>query len=256
MADQRDERDEWTERGPTDSVTDERRPYAPRNNTQQGPGHDESVVADDDLAMRGAGAAGGSAGSGVPGLGGSPGGTPNSGGVGLPGGHRKLGAGQATSPDAGLGGTVASGGLGTGGNARSGRGNTPSSEVLSGGVTRQSGSPQDATGHGPSVAEHETLRRADQSALQSGAMMNNRSGSAAANNIPTHGDEAATRMRKSLGAQSRPLPTGPDTPVPDAPQYDADTPTWNAGSRSTSENPIPKQPSPGLMDRPGPEAET
>ena len=233
------------------------RPSHPlRNNPQQGSDDGESMVADNDLAMRGAGPAGESAGSGVPGLGGSAGGTSSSGGVGLPGGNRKLGTGRATSSDAGLGGTMATGGLGTGDNARSGRGHTPSTEVLSGGATRPANRGPEHNPHAPTPEEDATLKRADQGALQSGAMMNDRPGSAAGNDSPTHGDEAATHMRKSRIAKSKPLHTEEDTPVQDAPQYDADTPTWSAGSRSTSQNPVPEQPAPGLVDHPGPEAET
>lgn len=244
------------EREPERDSTGKRPHYAPRDNAQRGPDGGETVVADNDLAMRGAGAAGRNAGSGEPGLGGSPGGTPNYGGVGLPGGNRKLGAGQAPTSDASLGGTTATGGLGTGGQTRSGKGQTPSSEVLPGGATRPVDGALDATANGPTEAEATTRKNADQGALQSGAMMNDRPGSAAANAIPTHGDEAAARLRSSRGAQSKPLPSEPDAPVPNAPQYDVNSPTWNAGSRSTPDNPIPERPAPGLMDRPGLEAET
>lgn len=207
--------DEQRERDAAEEATGGSPRYAPHDNGQQGPDNGESVVADDDLAMRGAGPAGESAGSGVPGLGGSPGGTPNSGGVGLPGGNRRLGAGRAKTSDASLGSTPATGGLGTGGNARSGHGQTPSSDVLPGGATRST-----------------------------------------TNDIPTHGDEAATHLRGGHGARKAPVPPGPDTPVSDAPQYDADnTRAQSVASHPTPDNPIPEQPAPGLMDRPGPEAE-
>lgn len=240
----------------TGDTTGNRPHYAPRNNQQQGPDGSEAVVADNDLAMRGAGAAGASAGAGVPGLGGAPGGTPNSGGVGLPGGNRRLGAGEATTSDAGLGGTTATGGLGTGGNSRSGTGQTPATDVLAGGATRPADGMLRNAQSAPTSAEKTNLERADQGALQTGAVMNDQPGSAAANAIPTHGDEAVTRLRGSRGAQNKPLPPGSDAPVLDAPQYDVNTPTWSAGSRSTPDNPIPEQPTPGLMEHPGPEAET
>ncbi|HLJ81444.1 MAG TPA: hypothetical protein VKT52_08165 [Ktedonobacterales bacterium] len=248
--------DERRERDAAEEATGGSPHYAPHNNGQQGPDNGESVVADDDLAMRGAGPAGESAGSGVPGLGGSPGGTPNSGGVGLPGGNRRLGAGRAKTSDASLGSTPATGGLGTGGNARSGHGQTPSSDVLPGGATRSTANTPGNAPHTPNEAEKTALEHADQGTRKTGAMMNDPLGSAAANDIPTHGDAAATRLRGGHGARNAPRPPGPDTPVPDTPQYDVNNPpAQNAASRPTPENPIPEQPAPGLMDRPGPEAE-
>ncbi|MGH2517203.1 MAG: hypothetical protein ACRDHP_16260, partial [Ktedonobacterales bacterium] len=65
--------DEKTARKPEEDVTTGRPHFAPTTNAQQGSDDVESVIADNDLGMRGAGAAGENAGSGVPGLGGSPG---------------------------------------------------------------------------------------------------------------------------------------------------------------------------------------
>lgn len=250
--------DERRERDVAEEATHGSPRYAPHNNGQQGPDTGESVVADDDLAMRGAGPVGESAGSGVPGLGGSPGGTPNSGGVGLPGGNRKLGAGPASTSDARLSGLPATGGLGMGGNPRSGHGQTPSSDVLPGGATRSTSDTSDTSGNAPHTtaeAEKTTSQHADQDARKTGAMMNDTPGSAA-NDISTHGDEAATRLSGSHGARNAPLPPGPDAPVPEVPGYDSNNPpAQHSASRPTPENPIPEQPAPGLMDHPGPEAE-
>lgn len=55
------------------------------------------------------------AGSGTPGYGGASGGTPEAGGLGLPGGAQPLGAGRSGTQDAGEAGTPATGGMGTSG---------------------------------------------------------------------------------------------------------------------------------------------
>ncbi|MGZ3667346.1 MAG: hypothetical protein ACXVDA_23000, partial [Ktedonobacterales bacterium] len=72
---------------------------------------------DNDASQRASGETAGLAGTGTPGAGGGPGGTPDAGGVGLPGGVRRLGAGPAPTRDAREGGTPLTGGLGTPGNA-------------------------------------------------------------------------------------------------------------------------------------------
>lgn len=100
------------------------------------------------------------------------------------------------------------------------------------------------------------MERADRSALRTEAMMSTTSGGAAGSDIPRDRDEAATRARGDAGAQSMPMPPGPDAPVPDAPQYDVNSPIWNAATPSTPEHPVPEEPLPGVIERPGPEAET
>ncbi|MGZ3674083.1 MAG: hypothetical protein ACXVCO_07210, partial [Ktedonobacterales bacterium] len=99
---------------------EERQAYgAEQNASPEVEGRDD-VVADNDASQRASGEAAGLAGAGTPGAGGGPGGTPDAGGVGLPGGVRRLGAGPAPTRDAREGGTPLTGGLGTPGNAASG----------------------------------------------------------------------------------------------------------------------------------------
>ena len=173
--------DEHTSDGGAEHVTGGRPHYGPRDSGQAGPDEHESVIGDNDLPLRAVGPAGESAGSGVPGLGGSAGGTPDAGGVNLPGGSRRLGEGPARVSDA---------------------------------RERDAGDP-----------------------------------------VPTREDEAHASTPHSGGIQPAPLPAGPDAPVPDASDYDADLPVGGTASRSTPENPVPEEPSPGLTDHPGPEAE-
>lgn len=88
---------------------DQRAPHGRDMNAPAGyPGQPEPA-ADNLASQQATGEAAGIAGSGVPGLGGSPGGTQNYGGVGNPGGSRALGGG----PDTGTGSTGATGAHGS-----------------------------------------------------------------------------------------------------------------------------------------------
>lgn len=92
-----------------DKDHDQRAPHGKDMNAPAGyPGQPEPA-ADNLASQQATGEAAGIAGSGVPGLGGSPGGTQNYGGVGNPGGSRTLGGG----PDTGTGGTGATGARGS-----------------------------------------------------------------------------------------------------------------------------------------------
>lgn len=199
--------------------------YGPRTNEQAGPDEREAVIGQADLPRRAAGPVGEQAGAGVPGLGGSPGGTSNYGGVGLPGGAQRLAEGASPTDDARLGGTVATGGLGTGGQPASGLGNVGATEVLPSGATRPADLADANAANEPNERGSEyAIEHADQGALapDRGAMMNDEPGGASANIIPTRGDEAATLERSAhgnLGPGAQPLPVPPPTP---APSYGAD----------------------------------
>lgn len=186
--------------------------FGPQTNDRPGTDEREAVVGDSDLSQRAAGPAGEQAGSGVPGLGGAPGGTSNYGGVGLPGGAQRLGEGAAPSDDPRLGGTPATGGLGTGGQPASGLGSVGETEVLPGGATRPAGGArQDTTTSEPARHDY-TVKHADQGSLEPGrgAMMNAEPGGTGANNISTRGDEAATMQRSARGGASATPPPPPD----------------------------------------------
>lgn len=211
----------------------DRRPlFGPQTNEQPGPDEREAVVGDADLPRRAAGSAGEQAGSGVPGLGGAPGGTSNYGGVGLPGGAQRLGEGAAPSDDPRLGGTAATGGLGIGGQPASGLGDVGETEVLPGGATRPAGGiGQDTNTSGPSQQHDYTVKHADQGALEPGhgAMMNAEPGGSGANNISTRGDEAITMQRSARGG-----PHATPSPPPDSASDGGP-----AQSGSLAENPQP-----------------
>lgn len=236
---------------PNQRVIDGQPLYGPRTNDQSGPDDGEAVIGQSDLPRRAAGSAGEQAGSGVPGLGGAPGGTSNYGGVGLPGGSQSLGAGASPTDDPRLGGTVATGGLGTGGQPASGLGDVGSTEVLPGGATRPT------TGVANSGAQSEAARHdyavthADQGALDpsSGAMINDQpGGGAAANDVPTHGDEAVTLDRSAhgnLGPDAQPLPI---PPTPPAPTYGSDGGPGLSGSLAENPQTDPSLPTPPTRD--------
>lgn len=101
---------------------EEQHAYGAEQNASAGVEGSDDVVADNDASQRASGEAGQFAGVGIPGLGGNAGGTSGAGGVGLPGGARRLGAGAAPTRDAGQAGTPSTGGLGTPGNAAAGGG--------------------------------------------------------------------------------------------------------------------------------------
>lgn len=207
--------------------------YSPSTNDQSGPDEREAVIGQSDLPRRAAGTAGEQAGAGVPGLGGSPGGTSNYGGVGLPGGAQSLGAGASPTDDPRLGGTLATGGLGTGGQPASGLGSVGETEVLPGGATRPTSGPSASDSASASAASHEyAVTHADQGALapDRGAMITDQPGGAAANDVQTRGDEAATLERSArgnLGPDARPLPI---PPTPPAPTYGTDGGPAQSGS--------------------------
>lgn len=217
--------------------------FGPGTSDQAGPDEREEVIGQSDLPRRAAGAAGGSAGSGVPGLGGAPGGTSNYGGVGLPGGAQQLGGGEAPTDDPRLGGTTATGGLGTGGQPASGLGRVGTTEVLPGGATRPAGGVPDASATAGDAAGHDyAMKHADQGALNPGrgAMINDRPGSSAANDIPTHGTEATTLERSAhgnLGPDAQPLPV---PPIP-APAYGTDGGPALGGSLAEDAQTDPEQ---------------
>lgn len=186
--------------------------FGPRTNSHPGPDEREAVVGDADLPQRAAGHAGAQAGSGVPGLGGSPGGTSNYGGVGLPGAAQRLGRGSAATDDPRLGGSAATGGLGTGGQPASGLGSVGSAEVLPGGATRLTTSDvAEKDANASNSAHHRyAVEHADLGALEPGhgAMMNAEPGNTGANSISTRGDEAVTMQRSARGgANAAPPPT-------------------------------------------------
>lgn len=220
--------------------TFDRRPrFGPRTNDQPGPDEREAVIADADLPHRAAGHAGEQAGSGVPGLGGAPGGTSNYGGVGLPGGAQRLGEGSSPTDDPRLGGTAATGGLGTGGQPASGLGNVGGTEVLPSGATRPAGDPPGEDAEASDAAQHQrAVEHADQGALDPGhgAMMNAEPGNTGANSISTRGDEAVTMQRSARGGASAAPPPSPDS-------GDEDGPVQSGSLAETPQtDPTPNQP--------------
>jgi hypothetical protein len=216
--------------------------YKPSASGHAGPDEGQSVVADNDLPVRAAGAASASAGAGMPGRGGTAGGTQNYGGVGLPGGAQRLGTGDEPTGDAGLGGTSATGGLSRGVDPLHPWNGAEETEVLPGGGTRPAGGVTSGPRTSPLPGEGSTRYQARDAASDEGA---------AGGAEPPAGER---------GTAGRGLPGVPPPAVPQAPEIDVNAPTWGAPAvephpEPSEENPVPEEPAPGLAGHPGPEAE-
>ncbi len=141
----------------------------PSGSRAAAPGSDEHVVSDEH-GMRATDSAAGTGGSGIERLGGMPGGTPNYGGVGNPGGSSGLGTGRGPGPDSGAGGSGPAG-MGTGGQVASGHERPSSTRVLPGGGTRPPGGTASGDRNDGTLGEDEALeraRRAGEAAIDSG----------------------------------------------------------------------------------------
>ena len=214
----------------------------------------------DTLGQRSAGPADDSAGSGITGLGGSQGGTPNYSGVGVPGGARPLGGGNAT--DAGQqatgAGVPATGGLSAPPNAERGQGSVIGSTVLPGGATRPN-APQDSElGDSQMKNGSDYQTRDSGQAAPSSPQPNPTHGTGAgdaANDVAEGGAEAATLERHG----HRPTIAGSAAPMNPPPAPETENPYGGSQSESAAnplqEGAIPQQPTPGVTREPGPEAQ-
>jgi len=109
----------------------------------------------------------------------------------------------------------------------------------------------------PSIPESGATHHADQEIVRPDAAMNRRSESESASDDTSRTDTAppSPTRRESSGVRAAGPVPGTDAPMPSVSDYDASMPAQSAASRSTSEHPVPEQPAPGLVERPGPEAE-
>lgn len=200
-----------------------------------------------------------SGGSGIPGLGGSQGGTPNYGGMGVPGGARTLGEGSA--PDArrqsSAPGVPATGGLSAPPNAERGHGSVIGSTVLPGGATRpNSPPPQEQDEIRMKNGDEYQTRTSDQGEPRypQPDPIHGTGAGAAANDVSQGGAEAATDER--IG--QRPAIAGSPAPMTAPPAPTTDNPFGGTQSESAAnplqESPIPQEPTPGVTREPGPEA--
>ena len=210
-------------------------------------------------SIRATGEAAEAAGSGVEGLGGGAGGTPNYAGQGIPGGAHALGSGAAPSRDPQSSGTALSGGLSIPEGAPAGH--TPPAHAPGGAGVAD---PSRATSNAPSQRENmssdaisENEARAGEVQSRGGATIN-KPGGDEANANPTQGDEAATLSRQQNGAKAAPI----QTPNPGGPMgntlrpQDAYSPGGPEQSEATGDaTPLHDEPTPGSIQQPGPEAQ-
>lgn len=200
------------------------------------------------------------AGTGIRGLGGSQGGTPNYGGVGVPGGARTLGGGSApeASQQSTAPGVPSTGGLSAPPNAERGQGSVLGSTVLPGGATRPNATPpQEQVDRQMKNGDDYQTRTSDQGdpRYPQPDPIHGSGAGAAANDVAQGGTEATTDERHG----ERPTIAGSPAPMTAPPAPATDDPWGGTQSESAAnplpENPIPREPTPGVTREPGPEAQ-
>lgn len=211
--------------------------------------------------QRSAGPANDSAGSGIPGLGGSQGGTQNYGGVGVPGGAHTLGGGRADSADqqSPTSGVPGTGGTSAPANADRNQGPVYGATVLPGGATLPNGlndgDPGDIQMKDGSDYQTQTSGQGAPSFPPPDRLHGTGAGGAANDNA-RGGAEAATVERHGL---NRPTIAGSPAPMSAPPAPETDNPYGGSQSESAAnplqEGQIAQQPTLGVTREPGPQAQ-